>query len=52
MCAEKIQSIFKGYIVKKRHKRAMHKLKVFSCKAVALLKGWKVRRVLRCFKQK
>lgn len=50
MCAEKIQSVFKAHTIRRRHLIAYQRLKVFKAKALALLKGWKVRQVMRCLK--
>jgi len=50
MCAEKIQSIFKGHLIRRRHVIAVNRLKTFKAKALALIKGWKVRQVMRCLK--
>jgi hypothetical protein len=50
MCAEKIQSVFKGHLVLRRHLLAVKRLKAFKATALALIKGWKVRQVMRCLK--
>jgi hypothetical protein len=50
MCAEKIQSVFKGYLQRKRFRVAFGRVKRFAGGLSALVKGWKVRCVLRCLK--
>lgn len=50
MCAEKIQAVFKGSITRRRHLAAFKRLKSFKDKMSALVRGWKVRRVMRCNK--
>jgi hypothetical protein len=52
MCAEKIQSVFKGFITWKRHRRAMLRMKRLTMLLEAAVKGWKVRNVMRCRKIK
>jgi hypothetical protein len=50
MCAEKIQAVFRGYIARKRFCLAFGRLKKFTGRLGALVRGWKVRSVLRCVK--
>ncbi len=52
MCAEKIQSVFKGYLTRKRYNVAFGRVKRFMLLMDAAVKGWKVRRIMRCIKVK
>lgn len=52
MCAEKIQSVFKGYLTRKRYKVAFGRAKKFMGMMNAIVAGWKVRRIIRCIKVK
>ena len=48
MCAEKIQAVFKGYLTRKRHIKAMRRLRKFAQSLTAVVKGWKVRQIFKC----
>lgn len=52
MCAEKIQTVFKGYLQRKRYRLATEKLKKFVGKARAVLIGWKTRQIMKIVKLK
>jgi hypothetical protein len=52
MCAEKIQTVFKGYMTRKRYRIASKRVNKFVGMLGALVKGWKVRNIMRCFKIK
>jgi len=50
MCAEKIQSAFKGYLQRKRFRIAFGRASKFAAGMRALVRGWKVRCLMRCLK--
>ncbi len=52
MCAERIQAVFRGYLTRKYHRRALQKMKEFKARCMALVAGWKTRRILRSKKMK
>ena len=52
MCAEKIQSIFKGYMQRKRHLQAMKMIKNFKNKFQNVVKSWKFWNIYNCKKIK
>lgn len=52
MCAEKIQTVFRGYIQRKRFRLASEKLRKFVVKARAVLMGWKTRQIMKIVKLK
>lgn len=52
MCAEKIQAVFRGYLVRKYHCRGLKQLREFRSKLEAAALGWKARQILRCRKMR
>ena len=50
MCASKIQSVFRGYLTRKYHQKAVKKLNNFKTKMRGLIAGWKVRKIMQCVK--
>ena len=50
MCAQKIQAVFRGYIARKYHLKALEKVRRVQEKWGAVLLGWKTRQVFRCCK--
>jgi hypothetical protein len=52
MCAEKIQSVFKGQLQRKRHQKAFEKINKIKNKLKNLVKGWKFWNIYNCKKVK
>jgi hypothetical protein len=50
MCAQQIQSAFRGYVTRKYHFIACKRMKQFQIKLGGAVAGWKTRKVMSCVK--